>query len=131
MAKKILVVDDELDILKVVTFRVKKLGHEVVTATNGQEALDLAHKERPDLILLDIRLPVMDGYEVCRRIKIDEELKHIPIVFLTASSAAKIADKTKEFKADDYLIKPFDPEELLKKIQKFINTSRVRPYHNS
>lgn len=120
MAKKIMVVDDEPDILKVVIFRVKRLGHEVITATNGQEALDTAHKEKPDLILLDIRLPVMDGYEVCRRIKTDEKLKHIPIVFLTASSASKIAEKTKELKANDYLIKPFDPEELLKKIKKFI-----------
>ena len=118
--KKILVVDDEPDILKVVTFRVKKLEYEVVTATNGQEALDLIQKEEPDLILLDIELPVMNGYEVCQRIKTNEKLKHIPIIFLTASSASKIAEKVKEFNADDYLIKPFDSEELLKKIKNFI-----------
>ena len=118
--KKILVVDDEPDILKVVTFRVKKLEYEVVTATNGQEALDLIQKEEPDLILLDIELPVMNGYEVCQRVKTNEKLKHIPIIFLTASSASKIAEKVKEFNADDYLIKPFDSEELLKKIKNFI-----------
>ena len=118
--KKILVVDDEPDILKVVTFRVKKMEYEVVTATNGQEALDLIQKEEPDLILLDIRLPVMNGYEVCQRVKTNEKLKHIPIIFLTASSASKIAEKVKEFNADDYLIKPFDFEELLKKIKNFI-----------
>ena len=118
--KKILVVDDEPDILKVVTFRVKKLEYEVVTATNGQEALDLIQKEEPDLILLDIELPVMNGYEVCQRVKTNEKLKHIPIIFLTASIASKIAEKVKEFNADDYLIKPFDSEELLKKIKNFI-----------
>lgn len=120
MTKKILVVDDEPDILKVVTFRVKKLEYEVVTATNGQEALDLIQKEEPDLILLDIELPVMNGYEVCQRVKTNEKLKHIPIIFLTASIASKIAEKVKEFNADDYLIKPFDSEELLKKIKNFI-----------
>ena len=118
--KKILIVDDEPDILKAVTFRVKKMEYEVVTATNGQEALDLIQKEEPDLILLDIELPVMNGYEVCQRVKTNEKLKHIPIIFLTASSASKIAEKVKEFNADDYLIKPFDSEELLKKIKNFI-----------
>ena len=118
--KKILVVDDEPDILKVVTFRVKKLEYEVVTATNGQEALDLIQKEEPDLILLDIELPVMNGYEVCQRVKTNEKLKHIPIIFLSANSASKIAERAKEFNADDYLIKPFDSEELLKKIKNFI-----------
>ena len=118
--KKILIVDDEPDILKAVTFRVKKLEYEVVTATNGQEALDLIQKEEPDLILLDIELPVMNGYEVCQRVKTNEKLKHIPIIFLTASIASKIAEKVKEFNADDYLIKPFDFEELSKKIKKFI-----------
>ena len=120
MTKKILVVDDEPDILKVITFRVKKLEYEVVTATNGQEALDLIQKEEPDLILLDIELPVMNGYEVCQRVKTNEKLKHIPIIFLSANSASKIAERAKEFNADDYLIKPFDFEELSKKIKKFI-----------
>ena len=120
MTKKILVVDDEPDIRKIVTFRLKKAGYEIATATNGQEALDSAQKEKPDLILLDLRLPIIDGYEVCRRLKTDQELKHIPVILLTASSAGKIAEKTKEFKADDYLIKPFDPEKLLAKVKKFL-----------
>ena len=80
-AKKILVVDDEPDILSVIAFRLKKSGYEIVTAGDGKETLDLMQNWKPDLILLDIQLPVMDGYEVCRRIKADEELKHIPIVF--------------------------------------------------
>lgn len=120
MPKKILVVDDELDILQVVKFRLKKEGYEIIAAHNGQEALDLVKKEKPNLILLDLRLPVIDGYEVCRRLKSDEELKAIPIIFMTASSAGKVAEKTKELKADDYIIKPFEPEVLLEKVKKFI-----------
>ena len=120
MAKKILVVDDEPDILKIVTFRLKKEGYEVLTAVNGQKALDLVNSQRPDLILLDLRLPVVDGYEVCKRVKTDEGLRQIPVILITASSAGKIAEKTKEFRADDYLIKPFEPEELLDKVKKFI-----------
>lgn len=121
MAKKILVVDDEPDVLKIVTFRLKKEGYEVITARDGQEALDLVNRERPDLVLLDLRLPVVDGYEVCKRLKTDEDLRQIPVILLTASSATKIAEKTKDFQAEDYLIKPFEPEELLDKVKKFIN----------
>lgn len=120
MPRRILVVDDEPDILRIVTFRLKKLGYEIITAVNGQEALDLIKEKRPDLILLDLRLPVIDGYEVCKRLKTDEEFKQIPIILLTASSAGKISERTSEFKADDYIIKPFESEELLEKVKKFI-----------
>ena len=118
--KKILIVDDEPDILKVVSFRLKKMGYNIFLAINGKEGLDLARKERPDLILLDLRLPVMDGYEVCRRLKADKELKHIPIILLTASNITEIREKLMQFKAEDYIIKPFEPQELLKKVKKFI-----------
>ncbi len=121
MAKKILVVDDEPDILKVVTFRLRKAGYEIITAEDGQKALNLIKTQRPDLVLLDLRLPVIDGSEVCKQVKADDEVKNIPIILLTATSHInKIADKAKELKADDYLIKPFDPEELLKRVKKFI-----------
>ncbi|MGB2706079.1 MAG: response regulator [Candidatus Omnitrophota bacterium] len=120
MAKKVLVVDDEPDVLKIVGFRLKSAGYEIKKASDGQEALDLIKKDRPDLVLLDLRMPVMDGYEVCRRIKSDENLKDIPVIFLTASSGATIKDKAYEYKADDYIIKPFEPEELLRKVKKFI-----------
>jgi len=120
MAGKILVVDDEPDILKMVTFRLKKEGYEVITAKDGQEALDLINRERPDLVLLDLRLPVMDGYEVCKRLKTDKNLKQIPVVFLTASVTSSIAEKVKAFNADSYLIKPFDPVKLLETVKKFI-----------
>ena len=120
MAGKILVVDDEPDILKMVTFRLKKEGYEVIIAVDGQEALDLINKERPDLVLLDLRLPVIDGYGVCKTLKADRNLKQIPVVFLTASVTSSIAEKVKAFNADGYLIKPFDPVKLLEIVKKFI-----------
>jgi len=120
MRKKVLIADDEEDILKLVAFRLDKAGYAVMTAANGREALDLAKKEKPDLILLDLRMPVMDGYELCRMLKSDERLKDIPVIFLTASSAVVVEQKTKEYRAEGYLIKPFKPEELLEKVKRFI-----------
>ncbi len=120
MSKKILVVDDEPDILKIVGFRLKAAGYDVLTSDNGRDGLDMVYKEKPDLILLDLRLPIMDGYEVCTRIKSDNRLKDIPVILLTASSGSVIVDVTKKLKADDYILKPFDPKELIEKIKKFI-----------
>lgn len=120
MAKKILVVDDELDILKITAFILKKAGYEIITAGNGQVALDLIRDKKPDLILLDLRLPIINGYEVCKIIKNDEELKHIPIILFTARCVGMVDEKTKELEADDYMIKPFVKEELLKKVKKAI-----------
>ncbi|MFA6282241.1 MAG: response regulator [Candidatus Omnitrophota bacterium] len=117
--KKILVVDDEPDILRVVAFRLKKAGYEVSTANNGKAALDFISVNKPDLILLDLRMPVMSGDEVCAYIRNDAALKDIPIILLTASSGAGIVENIREIKADDYLIKPFDPEVLLEKVKKW------------
>jgi CheY-like chemotaxis protein len=120
MAKKILFVDDEPDLLTVATFRLKKSGYEVSTAVNGQEALDFVAQNPPDLILLDLRLPLVSGYEVCQRIKADEKLKKIPVILFTASATRDLSEKAKELGADDYLIKPFEAEVLLEKVKKFL-----------
>ena len=121
MPKTILVVDDEPAIVKVVSFRLKKAGYNVVSAADGQEGLDLIGKIKPDLILLDLRLPVLDGFQVCQKVKADENLKAIPIIIFTASSMGENIDsRYKEVGADDYLIKPFEPEVLLEKIRKLI-----------
>ncbi|HOW35658.1 MAG TPA: response regulator [Candidatus Omnitrophota bacterium] len=119
MAKKILFVDDESDVSAVVTFRLKKAGYEVINAVNGQEALDLAGKVNPDLILLDLRLPIISGEEVCERVKSDERLKNIPVILFTAS-VDNMEDKVKRTGADDFITKPFDPEQLMQKIKKLI-----------
>ncbi|MBN2453795.1 MAG: response regulator [Candidatus Omnitrophica bacterium] len=118
--KKILVVDDEPDVLRVMSFRLKNAGYEILTAANGRIAFDIISKERPDLVLLDLRMPVMDGCETCARIKNDEGLKEIIVILITASSGSKVAERAKELKADDYIIKPFDPDELISKVRKYI-----------
>ncbi len=120
MVKTILVVDDEPDILKVVTFRLKKSGYDIIEATDGQKAMDLIHEHRPHLIVLDLRLPVIDGWEVCRQVKADDQLKHTPIILLTASADALNLEMTKELKVEDCFVKPFEPEELLKVVKKLI-----------
>jgi len=117
---KILVVDDEPDILKVVTFILKKTGYEIFSAVDGKEALKLIKDKRPDLILLDLRLPVIDGYEVCRKVKSDDSLKAIPVLLLTASGVDSVAQKAQTLGAEDFIIKPFSKEDLLKKINKYL-----------
>jgi CheY-like chemotaxis protein len=119
MSKKILFVDDEPDVLRVAAFRLKKAGYEVLIGTNGQEALDLTAQAIPDLILLDLRLPLISGTEVCKKIKADEKLKHIPVILFTAS-VDDLTDRVKESGAQDYLTKPFEPEQLFEKVKKFI-----------
>lgn len=119
MAKKILIVDDEPDLLKVVVFRVRNSGYEVLTACDGKEALAMIEKEAPDLIFLDLRLPVIDGIEVCKKIKGSDKFKCIPVVLFTAS-IGHIDEKFKESGADDYFLKPFESGDLLEKIKKFI-----------
>jgi len=116
--KKILVVDDEPDILKVTSIRLKKLGYNVLTAVDGKEALDTIRSENPDLVLLDLVMPFMNGVEVCEQIKNDKTLKHIPIILFTASGNGVLtAEKIKKIGADDYIIKPFEPEELMGKVE--------------
>lgn len=119
MAKRILVVDDEPDILKVVLFRLKKLGYDLSSATNGIEAIDSVRNNKPDLILLDLRIPVLDGVEVAKRLKADNSTRNIPIIIVTASTH-QVEEKAKECKADDYITKPFSPDELIEKVEKFL-----------
>ena len=119
--KKILVIDDEPDILKVTSIRLKKLGYNVLTAVNGKQGLDTIRREKPDLVLLDLVMPFMNGAEVCEQIKNDKVLKHIPIILFTASGSAAMTDeKIKKFGADDYIIKPFEPEEFRGKVEKIL-----------
>jgi len=119
MAKKVLVVEDELDVLKVVSFVLRKRGYEVVEAVDGQQALALAYEKKPDLVVLDLFLPVLDGREVSAKLKADKQLRAIPILLLTAS-ADNIIQKAQECNAHDYLLKPFDYTELLQKVEKLL-----------
>lgn len=117
MAKKILVVDDEPDLLKVLLFRLEKTGYEVFGAVDGQEALGLARKIIPDLIILDVYLPVINGDEVAKILKNDEKLKHIP-VFLISATTQTLKQRGADSGSNAYFIKPFEPEELIGAVNK-------------
>jgi len=113
---KILVVDDEPDVRKFVKMRLEAAGYEVHLAENGETALLLTQSIHPDLILLDIKLPLYDGYEVLRRIRADPELSHIPIVLATADASVRIKEGSRLMDANNYIMKPFDASEMLKVI---------------
>lgn len=115
--EKILIVEDEKDIVKMLDYNLKKEGFKTLSAHNGEDGLDMARKENPDLILLDLMLPEMDGLDVCKAIKNEAKTSHIPIIILTAK--AQEADKIVglELGADDYMTKPFSPRELIARIK--------------
>jgi DNA-binding response OmpR family regulator len=117
MKRKILVVDDEDDILNFLELVLREKGYEVVTATGGQEALTRAQLEKPHLVLLDIMMPQMDGWEVLRLLRVDEETAHIPVAMLSARTEAKDRVQGLQEGAIDYICKPFSLQELLAKIE--------------
>ncbi|OGX29721.1 MAG: hypothetical protein A2705_03270 [Omnitrophica WOR_2 bacterium RIFCSPHIGHO2_01_FULL_52_10] len=122
--KRILLVDDEQDMIYAVQMQLEAGNFKVLTARDGQEGLDQARKEKPDLIILDLMLPRIDGYKVCRMLKFDEKYKDIPIIMYTAR--AQEADEKLGFEvgADAYLTKPFDPKKLLAKIKELLEKDR-------
>ena len=117
MSDLILIIDDDPDVRSVVDITLRLAGFDVATAPDGETGLEEALKQRPDLILLDLMMPRMDGYEVCRRLRSDGRLSHIPVIMLTAK--AQLTDKIAglEYGADDYVTKPFDTEELAARVQ--------------
>jgi two-component system alkaline phosphatase synthesis response regulator PhoP len=114
---KILIAEDEPDIRELVAFTLRFGGYEVVTASNGEEAVKLARQENPDLILLDVRMPRMTGYDACREIKADPNLKMIPVVFLSAKGQESEIQAGIESGAEEYLLKPFAPDQLTQRVQ--------------
>jgi DNA-binding response OmpR family regulator len=120
--KKILVVDDEEDILQFLELVLKEKGYDVVTAPGGHEALTQAQIERPDLVLLDIMMPQMDGWEVLKLLRVDEETSHIPVAMLSARTEAKDRVQGLQEGAVDYICKPFSLKDLLSKIDSIFAT---------
>lgn len=118
--KKILVVDDEEDVIKAFVFRLGLNNYEVITAQDGQEGLNKARSEAPDLIVLDLMLPKMDGYKVCALLKTDNRYRKIPIIIFTARGDKEDEIMAKEAGADAFIMKPFDPHVLLAKIQELL-----------
>jgi DNA-binding response OmpR family regulator len=123
-AKTILLVDDEPDILKVTSFRLRKAGFNVAIAKNGKQALQIAGREKPALIVLDLGLPDIDGNEVCHRLKANKKLKMIPVIIFTGKHSADLLEGPLALPVEDYLIKPYDAQELLVKIKKLLARKR-------
>jgi DNA-binding response OmpR family regulator len=120
--KKILAVDDEPNILMSIEFILEMEGYEVHTAKDGEEALEVAGREHPDLILLDINMPRKDGYEVCRILRERDDLCATKVILLTAKGQTLEKKKGLEVGADEYVTKPFGAEELLDKIRSLIES---------
>jgi DNA-binding response OmpR family regulator len=118
--KRILVVEDEKDLVEILSVRLEASGYKVIAAYDGQEGLDKAKKEKPDLIILDLMLPKVDGYKVCRLLKFDEKYKKIPIIMFTARAQESDRKLGEEVGADGYITKPFEPKALLDKIAELL-----------
>ncbi len=121
---KILVVDDEINITQILQFSIGAEGYEVITAQNGEEAIDKARREQPDLIILDIMMPRIDGYEACRILKANPMTKNIPVVLLTAKGRDIDKRLGQEVGAIDYIVKPFSPNKLIDKIHKLLSCTK-------
>lgn len=118
---KILIAEDEPDIRELVAFTLRFAGHEVVSASNGEEAVQLAGREFPDLILMDVRMPRMTGYDACRAIKASVELKDIPVVFLSAKGQESEIQIGLEAGAEEYLLKPFALDQLTDRVRAILS----------
>ncbi len=120
MTKRILLVEDQEDNRRIARDLLSSVGYEILEATNGEEGVAMAAAHRPDLILMDIQLPVLDGYEATRRIKADPALAHIPIIVVTSYALSGDDEKAIEAGCDAYVAKPYSPRQLLAKIRQFI-----------
>jgi len=113
---RILVAEDERDIRELIGFTLRHHGHEVLTASNGEDALAIALREVPDLVLLDIRMPRLTGYDVCRRLRADPTTQDIPVAFLSAKGQDSEVQAGMDAGATDYILKPFAPDQLVNRV---------------
>lgn len=120
MGKRILVVEDTEDNRRIIRDLLTSFGYELIEARDGVEGVAMAQSHRPDLILMDIQLPVMDGYEATRRIRAHPDLKHIPVIAVTSYALSGDEAKAREAGCDAYIAKPFSPRQLLAKVREFL-----------
>ena len=127
MKKKILIVDDEKQLVSLVKLHMEMAGYEVLTASDGERALAIGREENPDLIILDLMLPKIDGWEVCKRLRAEQKISGIPVIMLTARTETE--DKLKGFEcgADDYVTKPFSPRELVARVKRVLARAENGP----
>lgn len=121
---KILIAEDERDIRDLVAFTLRFAGHEVVAVGNGEEAVEAARQEMPELILMDVRMPRMTGYEACEKMKADPQIKDIPVVFLSAKGQDSEIRTGLNLGAAEYLLKPFAPMELTQRVSELLEKYR-------
>jgi DNA-binding response OmpR family regulator len=117
---KILIAEDERDIRDLITFTLTFAGYQVVAAANGEEAVEKARLENPDLILMDVRMPRMTGYEACLAMKKDDRIKHIPVVFLSAKGQESEVTTGLDVGAVEYILKPFSPDQLTARVKELL-----------
>lgn len=118
-----MIVDDDQDIVEILRALLETEGYDVIEAFNGKEGIDKAYQHMPHLILLDIMMPVLDGWQVCQRLKACKKTSNIPITIITAKNEQEDRNRAKKEGADDYITKPFQPEDLILRIQKSIRES--------
>ncbi len=118
---RILIAEDEPDIRELVAFTLRFAGHEVTTTMNGEEALHKAGEIIPDLIMMDVRMPKMTGYDACRAMKAQANLKDIPVVFLSAKGQDAEIQVGLEAGAEEYLLKPFAPDQLVERVKAILS----------
>ncbi|MCD6475429.1 MAG: response regulator [Anaerolineaceae bacterium] len=122
---KILVIEDEKDIRHLLIYTLQYAGFNVISGRDGEEAVRLADEEIPDIILMDVRMPRLDGYEACKMIKANEKTAHIPVMFLSAKGQDTEIDKGFEAGASDYLLKPFTPTELIERVKLTLKENKI------
>jgi len=120
MSKRILIVEDQEDNRMILRRLLSNAGYDLIEAVNGEDGVALALSERPDLILMDIQLPVIDGYEATRRIKMNAELKSIPVIAVTSYALSGDEAKARAAGCDAYVAKPFSPRQLLAKVREYL-----------
>ena len=125
MSKKILVVDDEENIVELVKFNLEQEGYQVTSAYTGKKALDLIKEDRFDLVILDLMLPEMDGFDICRKIRNKTGINRLPVIMLSAKSEEVDKVLGLEIGADDYITKPFSPRELLARVKAVLRRTKV------
>jgi DNA-binding response OmpR family regulator len=118
--KKVLIVDDEADIIEILQFVLEAQGYECITALDGEEGLKLARESNPDLIILDVMMPKMNGYKICRLLKFDEKYKNIPILMVTARAQDKDKEIGEETGANEYITKPFQVDYVIEKVKSYL-----------
>ena len=118
---KILIAEDEPDIRELVAFMLRFAGYEVLSASNGEEAVQAATREIPDLVLMDVRMPRMTGYDACRLMKANPVLRDVPVVFLSAKGQESEIQSGLEAGAEEYLLKPFSPDELTNRVRAILS----------